>query len=290
MDPAAVSCFSGVRALIVNPSPASRQAIAGYLSSWGIENAAVSGEAESLGNLKPARDGNGERVAVLIDEQTPGVDALRLARAIKDRGEIDDIKVIVLSAESVVKNRTGVVDAWITKPVRPSHLFSCLLKLYGDAERRGDRTIAAAPPSPTSDERQQWRKAVRVLLVDDNLVNRTLGAKQLSMLGYTAEIVDGGRRALEVVSIGRSDIVLMDCEMPEMDGYEAVAEIRRREGSARHTVVIALTAHATEGERGKCLTAGMDDYLSKPVKLQTLAAMLDTWSRGKLEHPAAMSQ
>jgi PAS domain S-box-containing protein len=286
-DPAAVSCFSGVRALIVNDSPASRQALAGYLSSWGIENAAASSEAELLDNLKARRRGDSRRIVVFIDEQAAGIDALRLARAIKDRGEIDDIKVIVLSAENVVKNVTGVVDAWITKPVRPSHLFSRLLSLYGNGERRIDTPIAAAPPSLASNERPQWRKAVRVLLVDDNLVNRTLGAKQLSNLGYTAEVVDGGRRALEALSGGYFDIVLMDCEMPEMDGYEAVAEIRRREGSARHTVVIALTAHAAEGERGKCLTAGMDDYLSKPVKLQALAATLDTWSRDKLDRTSA---
>jgi len=123
-----------------------------------------------------------------------------------------------------------------------------------------------------------------VLLVDDNLVNRTIGAQQLSVLGYSAEIADGARRGLEVVSSRHPDIVLMDCEMPEMDGYQAVTEIRRREGNARHTVVVALTAHATEGDRAQCLEAGMDDYLSKPVKLRPLAEMLDTWSRGKLNH------
>ena len=143
---------------------------------------------------------------------------------------------------------------------------------------------------PIGNEQPDWRKAVRVLLVDDNLVNRTIGAKQLSALGYTVEIADGARQGLDIISKGSSDLVLMDCEMPEMDGYQAVAEIRRREGSARHTVVIALTAHATADDRARCLDAGMDDYLSKPVKLQALAEMLDTWVRDKLDHMAAPQQ
>ncbi len=211
--------------------------------------------------------------------------ALHLARAIKDQPEIKHNKVIMFSTDSAAKNMTAVVDAWITKPVRPSHLFSCLLKLYGSTDRVEAETIEAVLRSPIGDEQPQWRKAIRVLLVDDNLVNRTMGAKQLSVLGYTADVVDGARRGLEVVRSGRSDIVLMDCEMPEMDGYKAVAEIRRQEGAARHTVVIALTAHVTEDERRKCLDAGMDDYLSKPVKLHTLGVMLDSWVQRKHRYP-----
>jgi two-component system sensor histidine kinase/response regulator len=286
MTATASSCLSGVKALIVDDVSGGRRGISEYLSSWGIENAAVADEAKTLDFLKRARDGDEKQVVVLIDEQASGIDALRLARAIKDHCHINGDKVIMFSSESAGQSRTGVVDAWITKPVRPSHLFSCLLKVYGNAEPIGARTIAAAPSSPVDDEKPQWRKAVRVLLVDDNFVNRTMGAKQLSVLGYTAEVVDGARRGLEVVQSGRSDIVLMDCEMPEMDGYQAVAEIRRREGTSRHIVVIALTAHVTEDERRKCLDAGMDDYLSKPAKLQTLGEMLDGWVQRKFDHAA----
>jgi len=284
MSATAASCFNGMRALIVNDNPASRQVISEYLSSWGIENVAVGSGAEALDILEQTRAGDEKQIVVLIDEQISGLGALGFARAIKEDPDIKHSKAIMLSAESAAWNATEVVDAWITKPVRPSQLFTCLLELFAKPDGIATKTIADAPPSPIGNQPPPWRKAVRVLLVDDNLVNRTMGAQQLHVLGYTAEIVDSARRGLEVVSSGHPDIVLMDCEMPEMDGYEAVAEIRRREGTTRHTVVIALTAHATEGDRARCLDAGMDDYLSKPVKLQSLAAMLDTWARGQLDH------
>ncbi len=284
MTATATSCFNSVRALIVTGSPASRQVISEYLSSWGIENVAAGSGAEAQDILKLARAGDEKQIVVLIDEQISGVGALDLARAIKQHSDIKHGKVIMLSAQSAASNATEVVDAWITKPVRPSHLFSCLLELCRNAAAVNTRTIAGAPPSPIDNQPPPWRKAVRVLLVDDNLVNRTMGALQLSVLGYTAEIADGAQRGLEVISSRRPHIVLMDCEMPEMDGYQAVAEIRRREGNTRHTVVVALTAHAAQRDRARCLDAGMDDYLSKPVKLNSLAEMLDTWARSKLDH------
>jgi two-component system sensor histidine kinase/response regulator len=286
----AAPCFVGIRALIVNDSPASRQVVADYLSSWRVKNVAVGSGAEALEMLKRKPAGDEKQIVVLIDEQAPDMGALRLASAIKHHSGGARSKVIVFSAESATRNPSEVVDAWITKPVRPSLLFSCLLELCGNTDRAGIGKIGAAPIGPIGNEQQDWRKAVRVLLVDDNLVNRTVGAKQLSALGFTAEIADSARRGLQMVSNQGSDIVLMDCEMPEMDGYEAVAEIRRRERGARHTVVIALTAHATEDDRIRCLDAGMDDYLSKPVKLQALAEMLDTWVRSRLEHIATSNQ
>ena len=285
-----VPCFEGIRAIVVNDSSASREVISQYLTPWGIENSAVSNGAEALEMLQREPLGDDKQVVVLIDEQTPDMGALRLARAIKDHPDIKDRKVIMFSAEDGARNTGEAVDAWITKPVRPSHLFSSLLELYGDTGRVRIEKIAAAPQRPIGNEQPPWRKAVRVLLVDDNLVNRTIGAKQLSALGYTVQIADGARQGLDLISEGSPDLVLMDCEMPEMDGYQAVAEIRRREGNARRTVVIALTAHATADDRARCLDAGMDDYLSKPIKLQALAEMLDTWVRDKLDHMAAPQQ
>jgi len=285
MSASAISCFKGMRAMVVNDCPASRQVIADYLSSWGVQSLVLGSGAEALEILgrEPAGDGP---IVALLDEQIANIGALRLARAIKQQCGEQHSKVILCSTEGGLRSTTDGVDAWITKPVRPSHLFSCLLELCGKTDRDRVEKIATAPLVPTGNKNPDWRKAVRVLLVDDNHVNRTIGAKQLSALGYTAEIAESAQRALEVVSSGGCDIVLMDCEMPEMDGYQAVAEIRRREGTAQHTAVIALTAHATEDDRGKCLDAGMDDYLSKPVKLDVLAEKLDAMVRSRLSHIA----
>jgi len=129
MTATATSCFNGIRALIVNDSPASRQVISEYLSRWGIENATAGSGAEALDILKLARTGDGKQVVVLIDEQISAMGALSLARAIKQHSDLKHSKVIMLSARRAGSNATEVVDAWITKPVRPSHLFSCLLEL-----------------------------------------------------------------------------------------------------------------------------------------------------------------
>ncbi len=286
MSASAISCFKAMRTMVVSESGACRKVIADYLLSWGVSDVAVGSRAEVPEMLSRDPAGNEEQIIAFVDEQRSDLESLWVARAIKDHCGKDHCKVIMFSAGGV-RSATDGVDAWITKPIRPSHLFSRLLELCGSTNRAAVEKFTTTPVSPTVDEPPPpWRKAVRVLLVDDNLVNRTIGAKQLSALGYTGEIADSARRGLEIVSDHGSDIVLMDCEMPEMDGYQAVAEIRRREGTARHTVVIALTAHATADDRARCLDAGMDDYLSKPVKLQALAEMLDTWMLGNPGHVA----
>jgi len=175
------------------------------------------------------------------------------------------------SEDSVAK-----VESWLTKPVLPSRLFECLDNLLLNNEV--DQAVARVT-APVENLQEEWRRQVRVLVVEDNLTNQTLVREQLSLLGYTVHVVDDAQHALEALAHDRYDVVLMDCELPGMDGYAATAEIRRREGDKHHTVVVALTAHATEGQRERCLEAGMNGYLSKPVKLQILGETIDGWTR-----------
>lgn len=142
-------------------------------------------------------------------------------------------------------------------------------------------------PNPNEGE---WRRAIAVLVVDDNQANRFVSPLQLAALGYTADAVRDGFKALEVLSQRDYGIVLMDCEMPGIDGYETTAEIRRREGPLKHTIIIAVTAHAFAAIRDRCLASGMDDYLSKPVTLKPLAAILDRWARRIVSGEALCTQ
>ncbi|NPB09924.1 MAG: response regulator [Thermodesulfobacteria bacterium] len=164
------------------------------------------------------------------------------------------------------------VRAVLSKPLRRSLLFNVLAEIAGKKER-GRAASAEAPHKPLR---------AKVLVVEDNLINLEYCVSALELLGCEVKTAETGRQALEILEKESFDLVLMDCQMPEMDGYEATKRLREmEEKTGKHTVVIALTAHALKGDRERCLAAGMDDYLSKPFTIDQLRAVLEKWLKGR---------
>jgi CheY-like chemotaxis protein len=189
--------------------------------------------------------------------------------------------------------REAGIAAYLTKPVRQSQLFTCLTSVINQPAVLDERlAVVSSETTANLVTRHTLEEAERIspkliLLAEDNIVNQKVAVRQLQNLGYRADAVANGREALEALARIPYDLVLMDCQMPEMDGYEATAEIRLREGEAKHTPIVAMTAHALEGDRVKCLAAGMDDYISKPVKPEQLGAVLEKLlASQQVRHPS----
>jgi CheY-like chemotaxis protein len=164
--------------------------------------------------------------------------------------------------------RHAGIQLRLTKPVKPAQLYEALTSLLAGA---------AAPRLPSRPAAEVSPKSARILVAEDNPVNQRVILLQLQRLGYAADAVGNGLEALDALERIDYDIVLMDCQMPEMDGYEAARRIRSREASRAHTPIVAMTAHALAGDREKCLESGMDDYITKPVKVPELSATLARW-------------
>ena len=177
------------------------------------------------------------------------------------------------------------LTAYLPKPIRRSQLYDCLVTVMSQDEFPTLVTQHSLKDSKVGLVASPPHRIGAILIAEDNEVNQKVLKRQMEELGYYAEIVSNGSLAVEALTRRAFDLVLMDCQMPEMDGYAATAEIRRREGTQRHTPVIALTAHAMIGDRDKCLAAGMDDYLSKPVRFHDLGKMLAYWYKMSCEMP-----
>jgi len=175
------------------------------------------------------------------------------------------------AGEGATDPGTALADGWVTKPVRRAALLesaSFALSTEGGTPRQADRGPSLAPVSA---------QGGRVLLVEDNEVNQKVALAFLTQLGYQADVANDGLEALDAIETGRYDAVLMDCQMPRMDGYEATVEIRRREGDGPRIPIVAMTASAMTSDREHCLALGMDDHLAKPVGRDALAAALQRW-------------
>jgi CheY-like chemotaxis protein len=283
--------LSGLTALVIDDNATNRQIVCHQLAAWRVHSDAAGNASEALLKLRDQASIRPYDVA-LIDLQMPDMNGLMLARQIRADPLFAKTRLVIMSSvseRSDVDAQAAMLNGWLGKPVRRSKLYEAVLAPLPN-EIAGAATIALETDSSgstangLSNEKrapsaltEEVRKKIRVLVAEDNAVNQRLALLQLKKLGFTADVVGNGLEALEALERASYPIVLMDCQMPELDGYETSQEIRRRQEGKRHTVIIAMTAHALEGDREKCLAAGMDDYVRKPVRIEELEAVMARW-------------
>jgi len=257
------------RALVIDPSATCREVLSDYLARFGLKvnSAATPEQAE-----RPLGDGEPYRL-VVADAKTCSLDALTRLLA-HQAGEPKPELLLMASLEASLSDDVGQaqsVSGWLTKPVRLAELTTAVERLLSQdgAERHSEqKPVARAADSPP---------LRHVLVAEDHQVNQEVLRVMLEELGYTADLVGNGRAALAALETGKYALVLMDCQMPELDGYQATRAIRAREKPGEHVPIIAVTAHALVSDRQKALDAGMDDSLSKPISSDRLHALLERW-------------
>jgi len=266
-EPPAYS-LEGRRALVVDESRTNRLVLAAQLLAWDITADLAPDASTALDHLRQAVEDAHPYDVVLVDMAMPDMDGLELARRVSADSALSSSRVLLLSSVPVdpeAAARAGIV-ARVTKPAPPSQLYNALLRAIGP-----ELEVAALGPAPV------LGSAGRLLIVEDNAINQAVAKGLSAKLGFACDVAGNGLEALQAVGRRHYDAVLMDCQMPEMDGFEATAEIRRREAGRPPVPIIAMTAGALAEDRERCLAAGMDDHLAKPVKGAELERMLNRW-------------
>jgi signal transduction histidine kinase/DNA-binding response OmpR family regulator len=282
--PAPPAVLKGLRVVIVDDNATNREILSRQLHSWGSSVIPFGEPREAIKFLR-VMDSAAERPQlILLDYHMPGIDGLSACQELRRMEHLRDTPILILTSVSLLGRRRELeaagVDGQLTKPVKQSQLRAHILAALGVREPidpRDERLPRLRATDFAGAARDGGRKA-RILLVEDNSVNQRVGAALLARAGYQCEIANDGREALAALARMPFDLVLMDCQMPVMDGYDATRALRRRERHAgTHVPVIAMTANVMQGDRERCLEAGMDDYVSKPVVSKELYEKLDNW-------------
>jgi CheY-like chemotaxis protein len=288
--------LAGIRTLVVDDNATARAALESDLAGWGLRPEMAGDGPTALARLAAEAGGIDPFRLAVVDMAMPGMDGLELAERITSTPALADTGIVMLTTgrppDGATANRLGIV-ATVAKPVVGGDLKEALVRLVSasppeSAAGPGATAEAYAAPltAPAVDLARGFRG--RVLVVEDNTTNQMVALGLLSRLGFDAEVVSNGQQAVDAVARTKYDTVLMDCNMPVMDGYEATAAIRRLEGDgALRVPIVAMTASALVGDRERCLAAGMDDYVSKPVKLGDLGRILSRWRPPEPSEPAA---
>ena len=260
--------LTGTAVAIIDDNKTNRTILERYLDSWGMAQSSFEGGPQALAAMRGAAAREEPFDVAIVDMMMPGMDGRGVAAAIRNDDSLKDMVVLLLTSAGRSEQPVPGVDAEMVKPVRPSQLFDVLHTLLASRPEKAPREEHVAAPA-------RQPQGARVLIVEDNAANLKVAVRMIERLGYRADTAGNGDEAVKVLRSVAYDAVLMDCQMPEMDGYEATRQIRREETD--RTPIIAMTASAMAGDRERCLAAGMDDYISKPIKLHVVAAVLERW-------------
>ena len=270
--------LKNLNVLIVDDNATNRKILTLQCRKWGMNVYSTESHDDTMGRMNSDLSFD----IVLMDMCLPDETGIDIARGIR---KIDNkVPIILLSS---IDKPTGVdfsgklFSAFLAKPIKQKHLFRTIMnavtELEGLHSKKDDKRAGVEHESSINSEFAS-KYPFNILLVEDNMINQKLAKKVMEKMGYEITIANNGLEALDYVKSGAYNLVLMDCQMPEMDGYEATGEIRKMSGNIRNIPVIAMTANAMEGDREKCLQAGMSDYISKPIKVQNLKDILIKWS------------
>jgi PAS domain S-box-containing protein len=274
----AADALRNMRVLVVDDNSTNRRVLQDILTRWEVETSTVETGELALSELLSARERNQPYQIMLTDMQMPGMDGFRLVEEIRRNPGLAGIAIIMLSSAHhggfADKCRSLGITSYLSKPVRKAELLSALQRV------NGHETTAAKLPSVSVLEARRPKTGLNILLAEDNRVNQAVATQMLEKMGHSITIANTGAEVLSQLSAGSFDLILMDVQMPEMDGIEATRRIRNEESnSGTHIPIIAITAHAMKGDRERCLEAGMDGYISKPINKTALSSVIGDVTR-----------
>ncbi|MBE9184744.1 PAS domain S-box protein [Microcoleus sp. LEGE 07076] len=281
--------LAGRKMLVASDKPTLRKVLVRMAAVWKMEIEEVENGWMAIASLYKAVSVNCPYDIVLVDIQLPEMVAGSMERLMIAEQAMQQTHWVVLTSITQIAEAKRLVDigfsGYLTKPVKAHRLFDCLVNAIAP-NAAIDLSLANPPQNQASAIDNGKLASLKILLVEDTPINQKVGLNQLKVLGCTADVANNGAEALSMLALKKYDIVLMDCQMPVLDGYEATRQLRRMEAAGAagsmnpqlHTVVVAMTANALKGDREKCLAAGMDDYISKPISIDNLKSVLENWS------------
>ncbi len=271
----------GMRMLVVDDNQTNRTILAKILQSFGCYVESVESGACALKVLRETVKDGKLFDLVLLDMRMPGMDGEQTLHAIKNDPQIKGTTVVILTSVGVRGEVARLKElgcaGYLMKPIKQSQLYDAIITVLGLQKCKAEKDQPSIVTRHTIAE--QKRRAVHILLAEDNPTNRKLALTLLKRAGYFVDAVENGYKVIEALKSKVYTLILMDVQMPEMNGFEATKAIREKEGQGKHTPIIAMTAHAMKGDKERCLNAGMDDYISKPIDSQKLFRVIEKWTK-----------